>query len=119
MRSRVQPFDLAAGGACYDAPDWTEIGTVTRVWVPDDETVGWAVLQGDNRLAWISASSPEELGYPIRLHVDELTRSGAANAVPVPETWAEILRTTLHATPEDLYLPALLADLRAASLQAP
>jgi hypothetical protein len=110
----LQPFDWIGGPKRYDAPDWTEIGTVTRVWVPDDETVGWVVLQGENRLAWLSASDPDSLGYAIRLHVDELTRSGAANGVPVLATWEEILRTTLHSTPEDLYLPAVMADIQRA-----
>lgn len=114
MPYRSQPFERLGGPKRYDAPDWSEIGTIARVWVPDDETVGWAVLQGDARLAWISSSSPEELGYPIRLHVSELLRSGAAQNVPVLDTWNEILRTTLHTTPEDLYLPAFLADVQRA-----
>jgi hypothetical protein len=113
MPYREQPMDLGAAPVRYPAPDWTEIGTWTRVWVPDDETVGWAIIQGDERIAWISGSDPESLGYVIRLQIDELLREGAKDGTPVPAAWAEILRRTLHTTPQQAYLPALLADIQA------
>lgn len=113
MRGRTQPLDWVGGPERYASPDWSAIGTVARVWVPDAETVGWAVLQGDDRLAWLPAS-PGELGGPIRLLVEGLVQAGAAEGVSALDTWNEILRVTLHTTPEDLYLPAAIADLGSA-----
>lgn len=112
MPFRESPMDFAVGPARYTAPDWQGIGKVAKVWVPDDELVGWAVWQDPDRLAWISASDPESLGYVIRLHVSDLLRDGAAQKVPPLDTWKMILDSTLHTTPEDLYLPAFLADIQ-------
>jgi hypothetical protein len=113
MPFREQPMDLVAAPLRYPEPDWEAIGTFTRVWVPDNETVGWAVVQGDDRIAWISGSPPESLGYVVRQIVSDLLREGVASGVPVRTTWSEILRRTLHTTPQEEYLPALLADVRA------
>lgn len=112
MPFREQPLDFVAGPARYPAPDWEEIGTVARVWVPDNLTVGWIVLQGEDRLAWLSAIGPDKLGYVIRERVQELMDDGAADGVPALQTWTEILRVTLHTTPTQEFLPALLADVR-------
>jgi hypothetical protein len=113
MPFREQPLNFVAGPDRYPAPDWEEIGMVSRVWVPDNETVGWIVLQGEERLAWLSNTGPDKLGYVIRERVDELMNEGAANKTPALDTWLEILRVTLHTTPTPEYLPAFLADVRA------
>ena len=112
MPYREQPMTRVGGPAQYPEPDWDEIANVTRVWVPDDETVGWAVLQGEDRLAWLSASGPDALGYDIRNRISALMRNGAAAKIPALATWQEILATTLHTVPTDKYLPAFLADVR-------
>lgn len=112
MPFRPQPMDFAAGPARYLAPDWDAIGEVARVWVPDDETVGFLIRQGDDRLAWLSAAGPDTLGYSIRLLVDGILRAARAEDAAPAEVWAEVLDVTLHTTPQDLYLPAFLADLR-------
>lgn len=80
MPYREQPLTRVGGPAQYPEPDWDEIAKVTRGWVPDDETVGYAVLQGDERLAWLSAAGPESLGYDIRARIAGLLREGAGRA---------------------------------------
>ncbi|RAX48936.1 hypothetical protein DQ353_12515 [Arthrobacter sp. AQ5-05] len=111
MSYREQPMARVGGQAQYPEPDWEEIAKVSRVWVPDDETVGWAVLQGEDRLAWISASGPDKLGYDIRNRIDALMVDGPRDGVPALSTWEEILATTLHTVPTNKYLPVFLADV--------
>lgn len=108
---REQPLDRVAQPPRYPAPDWTDHGLVTRVFVPDDDTVGWAVFQGETQLGWLSAIDPEHLGYPIRRHVEDLLREGALDKVPAQHTWDAILADTLHTTPQTLPLPDLLAEV--------
>jgi hypothetical protein len=110
----TQPSDFVTGPDRYPEPDYEAIDTVSRVRVPDDETVGWVVLQGEDRLAWLSASGAEDLGFPIRLHVDGVLRQYAAQQRLARDAWAEILRLTLHTTPREEFLPAVPADIRAA-----
>jgi len=110
MPYREQPMSFSAGPARYPAPDWDAGGTVARVWVPDDETVGWLILQED-RLAWLSAAGPETLGYPIREMVEELLRDYCATGVAAADAWEAILQRTLHTTPQDVPLSALLAEV--------
>lgn len=107
-----EPFELAHSPARYPAPDWEAIGTVTRVWVPDDETVGWLVFQDPDRLAFLSEIGPDKLGYTIRELVRDLLAEGIRQGTPAREVWTEILRRTLHTTPTDELLPAFIADVR-------
>ena len=111
MPYREQPMSFSAGPARYPAPDWDAEGTVARVWVPDDETVGWLILQED-RLAWLSAAGPDTPGYPIRQLVEERLRRRLVEGVAAADVWDEILGLTLHTTPQKLPLPALLAEVR-------
>lgn len=116
MPYQPQPADAVYTAPRYPAPDWEAIGTVSRVYVPDDDgrdgTVGYLVRQGTDRLAFIAWVDPTHLGYGIRRHVARLLRDGAAAGVSVDATWALALADTLHTPPNDQYLPALLADIR-------
>lgn len=114
MPFRRQPMELVASPPRYPQPDWDGIGQVTRLWVPDDETVGWLIRQNDDRLAWLSASGPDDLGYHNRRNVGALLREGAPAGTPVGEVCTEALTNAFSTTPQDLYLPALLADIRKA-----
>jgi hypothetical protein len=105
-------MDFAAGADRYPAPDWKTRGTVARVWVPDDETVGWLIFQEPDRLAWLSAAAPETLGYTIREIVEEILRDRRVEDAPAVDAWEEILSATLHETPTPTDLPALLAEVR-------
>ena len=82
------------------APDWDGIGQLTRPWVPDDDTVGWLIRQNDDRLAWLSASGPDDLGYYIRRNVGALLRAGAAARTLVREVWTEALTNAFSTTPK-------------------
>jgi hypothetical protein len=103
-----EPFELTYSPERYPAPDWEAIGKVARIWVPDDETVGWLVFQDPDRLAFLSDVGPEKLGYVIR---DRMTQ-GAKAHTPALDVWNEILTRTLHTTPTEDFLPAILADVR-------
>ncbi|QOP65065.1 hypothetical protein PQE12_gp05 [Arthrobacter phage Adumb2043] len=107
-----EPFELTYAPARYPAPDWEAIGRVTKIWVPDDETVGWLVFQDPDRLAFLSDVGPDKLGYTIRELVRERMAYGAKNGIPAPDLWTEILTRTLHTTPTEDFLPAILADVR-------
>ncbi|UYL87610.1 hypothetical protein SEA_VRESIDENCE_5 [Arthrobacter phage VResidence] len=107
-----EPFELVYTPKRYPAPDWEAIGTVARIWVPDDETVGWLVKQDPDRLAFLSDVGPDKLGYTIRELVREIMRHGAARGTPAAEVWAEIMTRTLHTTPTDEFLAAFIADVR-------
>ncbi|QHB36587.1 hypothetical protein SEA_ADOLIN_5 [Arthrobacter phage Adolin] len=107
-----EPFKLAYSPKRYPAPDWEAIGKVARIWVPDDETVGWLVRQDPDRLAFLSSVGPDKLGYPIRELVAAIMRDGAAKGTPADDVWTEILRRTLHTTPTEEFLPAIVADVR-------
>ncbi|WGH21078.1 hypothetical protein SEA_CASSIA_5 [Arthrobacter phage Cassia] len=109
-----EPFDLAYSPARYPAPDWEEIGRVTRIWVPDDETVGWLVLQDPDRLAFLSDVGPEKLGYVVRELVRDRMAAGVREGIPAATLWDELLARTLHTTPTEDFLPAILADVRTA-----
>lgn len=112
LQDRIpEPMILAAAPARYPAPDWEAIATVARVWVPDDETVGWAIFQNGERLAFLSTSKPDDLGFVVRDLVLGILREGAKSKTPATKTWEMILASTLHTTPTDLYLPALTADI--------
>jgi len=107
-----EPFDLTYSPKRYAAPDWEEIGTVTKLWVPDDETVGWLVWQDPDRLAFLSVANPEDLGYVVRELVRDLMISGARSGRPARDVWNDVLLRTLHTTPTEEFLPAFTADLR-------
>jgi hypothetical protein len=107
-----EPFELTHSPKRYAAPDWDAIGTVARIWVPDDETVGWLVWQDPDRLAFLSEISPDKLGYVVRELVRDAMRLGAAQGKPAADVWGAILNQTLHTTPTDEFLPAILADVR-------
>ncbi|MGO4251233.1 hypothetical protein AB4Y81_03110 [Paenarthrobacter sp. TAF1] len=107
-----EPFILSYSPKRYPAPDWEAIGTVARIWVPDDETVGWLIYQDPDRLAFLSEIDAEKLGYVIRELVRGLMNDGAERGVPARELWDEILSRTLHTTPNDQFLPAIIADVR-------
>lgn len=107
-----EPFELSYAPKRYPAPDWEALGTVTRIWVPDDETVGWLVRQDPDRLAFLSDVGPDKLGYVIRELVRGLMAQGAARGTPAADLWTEILGRTLHTTPTEEFLPAIVADVR-------
>lgn len=111
MPNREQPTVLVASPRRYPSPDFEAIGTVTRVYVPDDGTVGYAIWQDPDRIAWISGISQDHLGYGIKLHVGALLRDNAREEVPARTTWERLLLDTLHTPPRDEYLPALIGDL--------
>ena len=115
MTYRPQPMDFVAGPLRYDYPDWDGIGKVSRLWVPDDETVGWLVRQNDDRLAWFSSSPPDSLGYHIRRDVDALLLEGRKAGRSVADVWDEARGYAFCTTPQDVYIPALMADIRADS----
>lgn len=107
-----EPFELGYSPLRYPAPDWEAIGTVTKIWVPDDETVGWLVYQDPDRLAFLSDVGPDKLGYTIRELVRTRMAEAIADGVPARDLWNEILTRTLHTTPTEDFLPAILADVR-------
>ncbi|QOP65134.2 hypothetical protein SEA_PHIVES_6 [Arthrobacter phage Phives] len=107
-----EPFELTYAPARYPAPDWEAIGRVTKIWVPDDETVGWLVFQDPDRLAFLSSTGPEKLGYVVRELVRERMAYGAQHGIPATDLWDELLTRTLHTTPTEDFLPAILADVR-------
>ncbi|WVX87856.1 hypothetical protein SEA_BERRIE_5 [Arthrobacter phage Berrie] len=107
-----EPFELTYSPERYPAPDWEAIGKVARIWVPDDETVGWLVYQDPDRLAFLSSIGPEKLGYVIRELVRDRMAQGAKAHTPALDVWTEILGRTLHTTPTEDFLPAILADVR-------
>lgn len=107
-----EPFDLAYSPKRYPAPDWDAIGTATRIWVPDDETVGWLVWQDPDKLAFLSVANPDDLGYTVREIVRDLMIAGVRDGRPARDVWNEALTRTLHTTPTEEFLPALTADLR-------
>lgn len=111
MPERYQPNDLAAAPVRYPEPDYEAVGRVTRVYVPDDGTVGYALWQDPDRIAWISWVDADHLGYGIRLHVGALLRDNARAGVPARETWERLLLDTLHTPARDEFLPAVLADI--------
>jgi hypothetical protein len=74
---------------------------VTRLWVPGDETVGWLIRQVDDRLAWLSASGPDDVGHNVRRNGGALLRESAAAGTMVSEVWTDALTdafTTTHDT---------------------
>lgn len=107
-----EPFELGYTPRRYPAPDWEAIGKVAKIWVPDDETVGWLVFQDPGRIAFLSNVGPDKLGYVIRELVRGLMAQGATRGTPAADVWDEILVRTLHTTPQDELLPALVADVR-------
>ena len=115
MTFRSQPMDFVAGPLRYDYPDWEGIGQVSRLWVPDDETVGWLLRQNDDRLAWFSSCNPDSLGYYIRLDVDALLLEGRRAGRSVADVWDEARSYAFSTTPQDVSIPSLMAEIRAAS----
>lgn len=109
-----EPFELTYAPARYPAPDWEAIGRVTRIWVPDDETVGWLIFQDPDRLAFLSDVGPEKLGYVVRELVRDRMAQGVREGIPPADLWDELLARTLHTTPTEDFLPAILADVRTA-----
>lgn len=114
MPYREQLLSRVGGPKRYPEPDWDAIGAVTEVWVPENGervNVGWAVFQAPDRIAWLSICGPESYPYEMRKLVEEILARGAADGVPAEDAWADVLRRTLHTTPQDLYLRPFLADL--------
>ncbi|GGD00540.1 hypothetical protein GCM10011512_29260 [Tersicoccus solisilvae] len=96
MTPKPQPAEQVAGPPTYAQPDWDGIATVTRVWVSDDETVGYLVWQNDDALAWLNVSSPDDLGYVIHeLTFDALRRQAAAGD-PASVAREDVLGRLLH-----------------------
>ncbi|MFZ3454662.1 hypothetical protein [Arthrobacter sp. 7Tela_A1] len=115
MRNREQIFDKVAESPRYPAIDWTEIGRVAELWIPEDGkhcTVGWLISQGADRLAFTPSNVPRDsTARIIQDDVWETLRDGAAAGRPRDEVWDQILTDWLHKTPADQYLPALMADI--------
>lgn len=110
----AQDSDFVGAPARYAQPDYSRDALVTRVWVPDDGTVGWLVFQEPDSLEWFSVVSMDHLGYGIRRHVSRELRDGVLDAVPASTLWARLLADTLHTDPETRPLAGLLDEIRAA-----
>lgn len=111
MPFRPQPADRLQDPVGYPAPDWSALAETSRIYVPEDGTVGWIVLQGGS-LAWLSAIGPEHLGYPIRRWTEDAIRVGALDLVPPRDVWDAVLTVTLHTPPLERPLPDLLEEVR-------
>lgn len=113
MPFREQPLDPVYTPPKYPNLDYTAEAEVSRVYVPEDGTVGWIARQGDAQIEWFSAVPPEHLGYGIRRHVDSLLRVGALDRVAAAAVWDTVLRDTLHTPPTVRPLPEVLDEARA------
>lgn len=112
MPYRPQPASLSFAPTAYPEPDWEQIGMVSRVYSPPNNTIGWLVLQGEHAIAWLSSVGPDHDGYGIRLYLDHLLRDNVEAGRSVRETWERALADTLHTIPADDLLSALIADIR-------
>lgn len=117
MSYRDQLFELVAEPPRYPAVDWTEIGKVAELWIPEDGkriTVGWLVSQSTDRLAFVPAQkdiTDDSVALAIQRDVENTMRVGALTSRPAPEVWDEVLGDWLHTMPRDEFLPALRADI--------
>jgi hypothetical protein len=114
MTFRSQPMDPVMEPARYPYPDWDAIGTVTRIWVEEGETIGWLVRQGEDRIAWFSSVGPDNIGVHVQYAISQLLRDGARAGTPMGEVWDEARTKAWSTTPQEVHLPALMADIRKA-----
>lgn len=110
MPFRPQPADALYAPPRYPAPDWGKDGLTVRVFVPEDNTVGWLVRQGD-AIAWLSAVGPNAFGYGVRRIVDDVFAAGALAGATADATWDRALSVTLHEMPVERPLSEITALL--------
>ena len=104
------PAMLAYAPPGYPAPDWSGEATVSELYVPD-ETVGWAVLQGD-ALTFLSDLGPGALGVGLRDEAEALIREGFATGRPAADVFADVIALAPHLGPAPRSLPDLLEHVR-------
>jgi len=112
MPFREQPADRLGGPPRYPAPDWSENGIVARAYLASEGTIGWIVRQGEDRLAYLSASRGGQLGEVVADLIGDYLRAAPGQGVPVLDAWRAVLAMTFHDPPQPDYLPAVLADYR-------
>lgn len=106
------PMDETFAPKRWPAPDYSGEGEVARAWLPEDETVGWLVIQDDALVFFVSARySPA--AYGVTQIILDYMRTALREKKTARDTWDELQKKAMWKAPEKRKLDELLNEIRA------